>query len=77
MNFLAKKQKLDYLLLLIQNGEGISADYLCERTCTSKRTLYRCINDLKLLGYSIGYSAVRRTYYFISKNDADHHNMKN
>ena len=66
MNFLAKKKKLDYLLLLIQNGEGISADYLSERSCTSKRTLYRWISDLKQMGYNIGYCAVRRSYYLIS-----------
>jgi predicted DNA-binding transcriptional regulator YafY len=66
MNFLEKKQKLDFLLLLIQNGEGISAEYLCERSCTSKRSLYRCISDLKQLGHNIGYCAVRRSYYLIS-----------
>ncbi len=67
MDYITKTQKLDYLLNLIQSGEGNTAEFLCEKICTSKRTLYRFIGDLKRLGHKISYCTSRRTYYLIPK----------
>lgn len=74
MIFTEKKQKLDYLLYLIKNEGDASAIKLSERICVSKRTLYRCIVDLRELGHNIGYCSVRRSYYLISAPPSFIHN---
>lgn len=69
MDYITKTQKLDYLLNLIQKGEGNTAEFLCEKICVSKSTLYRFIGDLKQLGHKIGYCTSRRSYYLIPKEN--------
>lgn len=66
MIFTEKKQKLDYILYLIEKEGDASASRLSERICVSKRTLYRYIVDLRELGHNIGYCAVRRSYCMIT-----------
>jgi len=63
MRFIDKKQKLDYLIELINNQSTGNAESLSQRICVSKRTLYRYIEDLKAMDYKISYCFTRNTYY--------------
>lgn len=65
MNFIDKKQKLDYLIVLITNEHTGSADELSKNICVSKPTLMRYLSDLRKLDNTIGYCRYRRSYYFI------------
>jgi predicted DNA-binding transcriptional regulator YafY len=65
MKFTDKKQKLDYLLELIQKEKTGSAEDLCKQIFVSKATLKRYIQDLREMGYPISYCLHRRTYYII------------
>ena len=67
MNFIDKKQKIDYLLELIQKGNTGTASDLAERLSVSKRTLTRLLQNLRELGRQISFCSQRRTYYFIRK----------
>ncbi len=65
MRFVDKKQKLDYLFELIDNDNTGTADELCKKICVSKRTFVRYLQDLRDLGYQIGFCTQRKTYYFV------------
>ena len=68
MKFIDKKQKLDYIMELIEKEKTGTADDLRKRICVSLPTLYRYISDLRALGYPIGYCTQRKTYYLICDN---------
>jgi predicted transcriptional regulator len=65
MKFIDKKQKLDYLLELIQNEKTGNADNLCNQIFVSKATLKRYLQDLREMGNKISYCLQRGTYYII------------
>lgn len=65
MTYVAKKQKHDYLLELIQAGNTGSADKLCARICVSRATLKRYLQDLRQLNYIIRYCNKTQTYYLV------------
>jgi len=65
MNFVDKKQKLDYILELVKKEKTGTAAALSLRVCVSLPTLYRYISDLRMLGYKIGYCTYRKTYYLL------------
>ena len=67
MNFIDKKHKLDYLLEMITKGEAGTAEQLASHICVSKPTLMRYLEDLRQLGYEIGYCSRRRCYYLIKE----------
>jgi predicted DNA-binding transcriptional regulator YafY len=68
MRFVDKKQKLDYLILLISKEEAYNADLLSQKIFVSKRTLIRYIVELRELGFEIGYCNLRKRYYFIKES---------
>jgi len=67
MRFIDKKQKLDYLIELIEKEDTGTADKLCSKICVSKSTLKRCLNDLRESGYQVVFHPIRNTYCFINK----------
>lgn len=67
MRFIDKKQKLDYLIDLIEKEDTGNADRLCSKICVSKSTLKRYLNELRELGYQVVYDPLQNTYCFISK----------
>ncbi len=70
MRFNDKKQKIDYLIQLIEKEETGSVLALSNRLCVCKRTLFRYMDELRESGYLIGYCKIRKSYYFI-KPDSD------
>lgn len=70
MKFIDKKQKLDYLIELINNQSTGNAELLSQRICVSKRTLYRYLSDLKAIGYKISYCFSRNTYYLFDDTNS-------
>jgi len=68
MNFIDKKQKLDYLLEIIMREYTGNAKNLAARVCVSLPTLNRYLANLRELGYEIEYSRTRQTYFLIKDN---------
>jgi predicted DNA-binding transcriptional regulator YafY len=68
MKFTVKKEKLDYMLAIIKQECTGTAEEFSQRIFVSKRTLLRYIDDLREMGYPIGYCSHRNTYYLIEKN---------
>ena len=65
MKFTEKKQKLEYLLQMIILESTGTSNEMSEKICVSKRTLFRYIDELRQLGYHVGYCFQRNTYYMI------------
>ena len=65
MKFVDKKQKLDYIMELIEKEKTGTAEDLSKRIYVSLPTVYRYISDLRSLGHQIGYCTQRKTYYLI------------
>ncbi|MFN8134375.1 MAG: HTH domain-containing protein [Bacteroidales bacterium] len=68
MNFIDKKQKLDYLLELIKKERTGKADSLAASIYVSVPTLNRYISNLRELGYRIEYSRTQQTYFLLEDN---------
>ena len=68
MKFIEKKEKLDYMIALIKQERTGSAEEFSSHIFVSKRTLIRYIDELREMGYPIGYCIYRNTYYFIEKD---------
>ena len=62
MTFKEKKDKMNYLLDLIQRGRLHSLEQTAVHFCCSKRTIERMISDLRGEGYAIHYCRVKRRY---------------
>ena len=69
MKFIDKKEKIDYLLKLIQNESTGNVRDLSDRIHVSTRTLFRYIDYLRNIGYQISYCLRRETYYLIQDNE--------
>lgn len=65
MKFSTTKEKLDYLLELINNECTGNADDLCKKICVSQRTLFRYMVCLREMGHQISFCLRRKTYYLI------------
>jgi len=63
MNFLERKEKLDYLLEMIEKERLISLKQAAEKFECSKRTIKRMISDLRNMGYDITYCKRRKRFY--------------
>ena len=68
MKFDTTKEKLDYLVELINTESSGNPDVLSERISVSQRTLYRYLDCLKNLGYLFSFCSQRKTYYFVEKD---------
>jgi biotin operon repressor len=65
MTYKERKQKMKYLLDMIQKGRVISLEQIARKFGCSKRTVKRMIADLKEEDCEIYYS--RKTYKFLLK----------
>ncbi len=63
-----KKEKLDYLLKLIETENAGTAKELSKRICVSPRTVERLISELRNEGYHIDFCAQRESYYLIDND---------
>ncbi len=63
-----KKEKLDYLLKLIETENAGTAKELSKRICVSPRTVERLISELRNEGYHIGFCAQHESYYLIDND---------
>jgi DNA-binding IclR family transcriptional regulator len=63
MRYIDKKQKMEYLLELINKEVTGAPESLCTRIVVSKRTLFRYLDHLEEEGYSLEYCKNRKTYF--------------
>lgn len=63
MRFIERKQKLEYLLEMIEKGRCISLEQIANEFDCSKRTVKRMISILKEDGNSIKYCPLNRKYF--------------
>jgi predicted DNA-binding transcriptional regulator YafY len=62
MKFIERKQKLDYLLEMIQKGSCQSLTQIADKFEVSKRTAKRMISNLKEEGADIKYCRVSKKF---------------
>lgn len=55
MKFIERKQKMDYLLELIEKGRCISLEQVASKFECSKSTIKRLLSDLRQDGHNIEY----------------------
>lgn len=55
MNFRERKQRLDYLLKMVEKGQCISTTQIAEKFECSSRTVKRMITELRDDGHQIEY----------------------
>jgi len=63
MKFTERKQKLEYLLIMIEKGRCLSLEQVSEKFGCSKRTIRRMIEELKEDGYNIQYCRTNQKFY--------------
>lgn len=63
MNFIERKEKLDYLLEMIEKEQCFSISQLAEKFECSERTIRRMINELRYFGHEIEYSKSHRKFF--------------
>jgi predicted DNA-binding transcriptional regulator YafY len=69
MKLSEKIKKLEFLHELIESEHTGSPQQLAGRINVSRRTLFRCLLDIKDLGFRISYCSYRQTYYFIADKE--------
>jgi len=62
MNYQERKEKMEYLLYLLQKGGVRSTGEIAGKFGCSKRTVERMIKELKQEGYNIKYSRITGKY---------------
>ena len=62
MKFIERKQKMEYLLEMIEKGRCISLKQIAEKFECSERTVGRMIAVLKEEGHEINYCKLTKTY---------------
>lgn len=63
MNYLERKEKLDYLLEMIEKGRCFSTIQVAEKFNCSERTIRRMINELRCVGHDIQYCKVNKKFF--------------
>ena len=63
MKFTERKQKLEYLLVMIEKGRCISLQQVSEKYGCSKRTIRRMIMELKEEGHALHYCKTTQKFY--------------
>ena len=63
MKFIERKQKMEYLLEMIEKNRCISLKQIAEKFECSTRTVRRMITDLKQEGHEINYCRASRKFY--------------
>jgi biotin operon repressor len=63
MKFIERKQKLVYLLKMIEKGRCISLEQISEKFECSKRTIRRMIEELREDGHNIKYCRTNQKFY--------------
>lgn len=69
MKLSKKIEKLEFLHELIESEHTGSPYQLAGRMNVSRRTLFRCLLDMKDLGHQISFCTYRQTYYFIADKE--------
>ncbi|QDH79118.1 HTH domain-containing protein [Echinicola soli] len=67
MRFIERKEKLDYLLELIEKGRCISLSQVANNFEVSRRTVKRMIAELRDQGYKISYCKVSMRFFLNEK----------
>ncbi|MCB9211816.1 MAG: hypothetical protein H6609_20835 [Ignavibacteriales bacterium] len=67
MNFRERKQRLDYLLEMIEKGQCISLTQVAEKFNCCSKTVERMIFKLRKNGYNIKYCRKLEKYKLIDK----------
>lgn len=62
MNFRERKQRLDYLLEMVEKGQCISLMQIAEKFNCSESTVKRMITELRDEGYNIKYCKLNRKF---------------
>jgi len=63
MNYVEKKQRMDYLLELIEKGRCLSLSQIADKFECSERTVKRMIAQLRNQGYDIRYCHYSKKFY--------------
>lgn len=63
MRYLIKKQKMDYLLEMIEKERCYSIDQVSRKFDCSTRTVKRMISELKEEGHNINYCPISRKFF--------------
>ena len=63
MKFIERKQKLEYLLVIIEKGWCLSLDQVSIKFDCSKRTIRRMIEELREDGHDIRYCKTNQKFY--------------
>jgi predicted DNA-binding transcriptional regulator YafY len=62
--YIERLQKLNYLIQLIEKEGTGTAEDLANRFGVSRRTIFRYIEELRLMGAEISYSHTRNSFIF-------------
>ena len=63
MNFIERKEKLEYLLEMIEKGRCISTIQISDKFNCSERTIRRMIDELRWIGHDIQYCKVNKKFF--------------
>jgi DeoR/GlpR family transcriptional regulator of sugar metabolism len=63
MTFNERKEKLSYLLYLLEHNRLCALDCVAEKLNCSEKTIRRMLNDLRNEGYIIGYDRLNKKYF--------------
>jgi predicted DNA-binding transcriptional regulator YafY len=64
-----KMDKLERMIEYIRRENTGNAIEFANKIAVSRSTLFRYIDDLKAMGYNIGFCLSRRTFYFIENTE--------
>ncbi len=64
-----KMDKLERMIDYIRRENTGNANEFANKIAVSRSTLFRYIDDLKAMGYNIGFCFSRRTFYFIGDSE--------
>jgi len=63
MRFIERKQKMEYLLELVEKGRCFSCKEISRKFNCSTRTVKRLLADLREDGHEIRYCKIRRMFF--------------
>jgi len=63
MTFKERKEKLNYLLYLLEQNRLCALDCVADKFGCSRRTVERMLNDLKNEGHDIRFSKQKQKYF--------------
>ncbi|KAF5042884.1 hypothetical protein DSECCO2_508040 [anaerobic digester metagenome] len=70
MNYINKKEKLEYLIELMNKGNCGNAAQLAGRLGVSERTLKNYLSTLREMGYKVIYDQSAKTYLLLNHENS-------